>query len=269
MTVYVVGDIQGCFSCLEKLLHQVHFNPGADDLWAVGDLVNRGPQSLETLRYCMSLGDSFRTVLGNHDLHLLAVARGLRAPTHKDTLGEILNAPDRQRILHWLQPQPLLLQHGDYTMVHAGIPPQWSIADAAAHAREVEGALAAAGPSKAFFREMYGNEPRRWADDLEGSSRLRCITNYLTRMRYCTGDGTLDLASKQNPATGPVGYLPWFAHRERRTRGAKIVFGHWASLNGVTPEPDLFALDTGCVWGGRLRLMSLANEHYHHLSCGQ
>lgn len=266
MSIYVVGDIQGCFSCLMKLLEQVNFSTPRDQLWAVGDLVNRGPDSLETLRFCKSLGGNFRTVLGNHDLHLLAVARGVKAPNYKDTLQDILSAPDRHDLLAWLQHQPLLISEGEYTIVHAGIPPIWSLEEARAGAREVETALASPA-SMGFFNNMYGNEPGAWRDDLEGNDRLRVITNYLTRMRYCDADGKLELQNKQPPVNGPAGYLPWFAHKNRKTGEDKIVFGHWASLNGIAEAKNLFPLDTGCVWGGRLRLLSLVTGKYSHQSC--
>jgi bis(5'-nucleosyl)-tetraphosphatase (symmetrical) len=270
MTIYAVGDIQGCLSCLEQLLERAGFNPKNDQLWAVGDLVNRGPSSLETLRFCKSLGDRFRTTLGNHDLHLLAVAQGAKAPNNKDTLQNILSAPDRHDLLEWLRHQPLLISEGDYTLVHAGIPPQWTLAEAKAYAAEVEAALRSPASSRVYFRHMYGNQPRQWRDDLEGTDRLRLITNYLTRMRYCDARGTLEMTNKQPPSAAPPGYLPWYAHSNRQTRGNKIVFGHWASLNGsVGDEKNLFPLDTGCVWGGRMRLMSLTTENYIHQNCSQ
>jgi len=267
MATYVVGDIQGCLSCLEKLLAKVHFNAARDQLRAVGDLVNRGPSSLETLRFCMSLGDRFRTVLGNHDLHLLAVAQGARPPNYKDTLQDILTAPDRHHIFAWLRRQPLLIREGKYCIVHAGIPPNWTLDEAAIHAREVEDALADPAASAAFLNSMYGNEPRCWNDRLEGNDRLRVITNYLTRMRYCDAEGNLELQNKMPPPQGPAGYLPWYAHKQRKTANDDIIFGHWASLNGAAIGPHLYPLDTGCVWGGRLRLMCLETGQYFHQSC--
>ena len=266
MRTFVVGDIQGCFRCLEKLLEEVGFSPSRDRLLAVGDLVNRGPQSLETLRFCHSLGNAFHTVLGNHDLHLLAVARGGRAPNHKDTLSSILNAPDRERLLDWLQSQSLMLQQGEYTLVHAGIPPQWNVDEAAARAREVEHALGSPANSQRFFQGMYGNTPHTWDDGLEGVDRLRCITNYFTRMRYCNAHGRLELSNKMPPEHGPPGYRPWFAVEGRKTAGDKILFGHWASLQGRVGDSNAIALDTGCVWGGSLRMIRLdTGRFYHHL----
>ena len=201
MTIYVVGDIQGCFECLDALLEKVAFSPGRDQLWAVGDLVNRGPGSLETLRFCKRLDAGFRTVLGNHDLHLLAVARGARAPGHRDTLQGILSAHDKIDLLDWLQHQPLMLRHGDYTIVHAGLPPQWSVEEAGARAREVEASLASPSAASRLLHHMYGNSPDRWQDDLEGYDRARMIINYFTRMRYCTADGQLELTNKEPPGT--------------------------------------------------------------------
>lgn len=269
MTIYAVGDIQGCFSCLEKLLDKVSFTPRRDQLWAVGDLVNRGPASLQTLRFCKSLGDSFCTALGNHDLSLLAIAHGAKAPGRKDTLQEILTAPDRHSLLEWLQHQPVMISHGQYSLVHAGIPPQWTIEDAQGYASELETALRSPTTSNRFFKTMYGNEPRCWRDDLEGNDRLRAITNYFTRMRYCDEQGALELQNKLPPANGPVGYLPWYSHSHRKTRNNAIIFGHWASLNGSVDVDNVYPLDTGCVWGGRLRLMSLDTGHYSHQACGQ
>ncbi len=266
MPVYVVGDIQGCLSCLERLLESVGFHPGRDQLWAVGDLVNRGPQSLETLRFCKSLGSSFRTVLGNHDLHLLAVARGHRSPSQKDTFGEILNAPDRDDLLEWLRHQPLLLSDLGYTLVHAGIPPQWSIQKALKRAEEVEAILHGEQPGR-LFGTMYGNQPDLWSGSLEGPDRWRTITNYFTRMRFCDAQGRLELNSKTGPGNAPKGFAPWFTHSNRKAASDNIVFGHWAALNGLVRQPHLYPLDTGCVWGGRMRLMRLDDGTYRHVSC--
>lgn len=269
MASYVVGDIQGCFNCLQALLEQINFDPLKDRLYAVGDLVNRGPQSLETLRFCYSLGDRFKTVLGNHDLHLLAVARGRKAPNHKDTLAAILNAPDRELLLGWLQSQPLLLRLGQYTLVHAGIPPQWTLEEAEKRAREVEVVLADPELSHQYFHQMYGNSPRQWHDDLEGMDRLRCITNYFTRMRYCDELGGVELSNKMPPSHGPQGYQPWYAVNGRKTAGDRILFGHWASLQGAIHSANVVALDTGCVWGDRLRMICLESAKLFHHACGK
>lgn len=266
MTTYVVGDIQGCLAPLQRILAEVGFEPGQDTLWATGDLVNRGPASLETLRFCYGLGDSFRTVLGNHDLHLLAVARGYRAPGKKDTLGSILNAADRKVLIDWLQQQPLLFTEDGFTLVHAGIPPQWTIADATGHADEVATVLGS-GDASRYFCDMYGNEPDHWRADLNGSTRWRVITNYLTRMRFCDATGRLDLNSKEGLDSAPTGMAPWFEYRDCPKDNERIVFGHWAALQGQPCGPGLYPLDTGCVWGGRLRLMRLDDQTYVHCPC--
>jgi len=267
MADYVVGDIQGCFDSLQALLESVQFTPGQDRLYAVGDLVNRGPKSLETLRFCYSLGDNFATVLGNHDLHLLAVAAGARKANRKDTLSEILQAHDRDELLAWLSRQPLLLQLNNFTLVHAGIPPQWTLADAHARAREVENALRDKASARVFFDTMYGNTPDAWSDDLQGTDRLRCITNFFTRMRYCDDNGVLNLDNKLPPDQGPAGYFPWFSIPHRKTRADKILFGHWASLQGEVHGNNLVALDTGCIWGGSLTMLRLDNEELISQPC--
>jgi len=260
MTSYAVGDIQGCLEPLLKLLKTVSFDPASDQLIAVGDLINRGPQSLETLRFCHSLGDSFKTVLGNHDLHLLAVAHGVRSPTSKDTLDEILAAPDREELLAWLQQQPLLLSIDDYTVVHAGIPPIWNLAQARSLAAEVNEVLCSDRRGE-YFNHMYGNHPLVWSEDLQGPERWRVITNYLTRMRFCTPDGILELESK-DAISAPAPFAPWFEHQNRKMAQDKIIFGHWAALEGRDCGHNVFALDTGCVWGGPMRLMNLDTKAY-------
>jgi bis(5'-nucleosyl)-tetraphosphatase (symmetrical) len=266
MSIYVVGDIQGCLGCLKTLLRKLEFSED-DQLWSVGDLVNRGPESLETLRFCKNLGARFRTVLGNHDLSLLAIARGAKSPSRKDTIDDVLAAPDRDDLLNWLQAQPLLIRHQDYALVHAGLPPQWSLEDASGYAAELETALADPAQSQAFFSAMFGDYPDGWSNDLVGLDRLRVITNYFTRLRYCDSAGRMDFNNKLPPGQGPEGFLPWFAHPHRRTRNNKLVFGHWASLEGQTEGDNLFPLDTGCVWGGKLRIMSLEDERYFHHDC--
>ncbi|RLA47734.1 MAG: diadenosine tetraphosphatase [Gammaproteobacteria bacterium] len=268
MTVYAVGDIQGCLEPLQKLLDKVSFEPGKDQLWAAGDIVNRGPQSLHTIRFLKSLGASFRMVLGNHDLHLLATARGFRKPTSKDTLGEIYVAGDADELLTWLQSQPLLIHDLGYVMVHAGIPPQWSLSTVKKKALVVEKALLGEG-SDNFFAEMYGNTPAKWKENLLPAEQLRVITNYLTRMRFCDAAGNLELTCKAGPDQAPAGYKPWFSHRKRKTAGKKIIFGHWAALDGRPCGDNLFPLDTGCVWGKRLRLLNLDTGAYIHYRCGK
>ncbi|WP_210395649.1 symmetrical bis(5'-nucleosyl)-tetraphosphatase [Motiliproteus sediminis] len=256
MATYAIGDIQGCYRELCQLLDQIGFGD-QDQLWLTGDLVNRGPDSLYTLRFVRELGARAVTVLGNHDLHLLAVAHGQRAGS-KDTLDEILHAPDRDELLHWLAQQPLLHRDRElgYAMVHAGIPPTWKLKHAERHAREVETVIRSE-QAPAFYTAMYGNTPACWSDDLAGFDRLRLITNYLTRMRFCRADGTLELKTKTNADQPPVGYRAWFEHPGRKSPNKRLIFGHWASLEGHCATPNCFALDTGCVWGGSLTALRL------------
>ena len=260
MTTYVVGDIQGCFEPFQNLLKKIRFNPDKDRLWSVGDLVNRGPQNLRTLRWFFEHRDNITMVLGNHDLHLMAVSAGARQPSRKDNFNDILEAPDRDRLIEWLHFQPLAHHEAGSTMVHAGIPPIWTIRDTLDRAWEVENALQGAR-HKVFLTEMYGNDPFVWDDSLSGMPRLRVITNYLTRMRYCTRKGKLDLISKgANPTPNALAgkkVAPWFAHKRRLTKGHTILFGHWASLKGMTDDPKTIALDSGCVWGNCLTAYEL------------
>jgi bis(5'-nucleosyl)-tetraphosphatase (symmetrical) len=258
MAVWAVGDVQGCIVELEALLERIGFTPGRDRLWFVGDLVNRGPGSLEVLRKVERLGDSAVVVLGNHDLHLLAVARGgARLRGGDRTLQPILDAPDRERLLDWLQARPLL--HHDaaigYTMLHAGLPPQWDLALARRSANELESALRGEH-SGALFEAMYGNLPDHWRDDLEGDDRLRFITNALTRLRVCDGSGRMRLEFKGPLEEMPPDAVPWFRAPRRRWAGARIVCGHWSAL-GYVDENGVLGLDTGCVWGGTLTAQRL------------
>ncbi len=259
MATYAVGDLQGCLEPLQCLLKRVAFDPAKDHLWLVGDLVNRGPQSLETLRFLYSIRESLVCVLGNHDLHLLAIGQNIERLKKADTLREILEAPDRVELLEWLRQQKLM--HYDeqrgIALVHAGIPPQWSLRKALKCAAEVEEALRDDNRFAPYLDGMYGNEPVKWDRDLKGVTRLRVITNYFTRMRFCTSEGKLDLKGKEGLDTALPGYAPWFSHTERKTRGLKIIFGHWAALEGKCNEPGIFALDTGCVWGGAMTLMNV------------
>ncbi len=274
MSTYVVGDIQGCLEPLKCLLQEVKFDPENDVLWSVGDVVNRGPNCLETLRFLYEMRNSLVMVLGNHDLHLLAVAAGERAPSRSDTLDKILRAPDRDTLLEWLARQPLVHHQYGYTMVHAGIPPQWSITQAMGYGKEVEAVLQ--GPDRVeFLRHMYGNEPAVWSDELAGMERLRVITNYLTRMRYCDKNGVLDLESKgpspneDRPASGPKTVSAWFSHPKRKTASDPILFGHWASIAGHTDSPNAIGLDTGCVWEGYLSLYELETQRWTRCNCGK
>lgn len=268
MATYAVGDIQGCLQPLKCLLKKVAFDPEKDTLWSVGDIVNRGPKCLKTLRFLYNMRDSLVMVLGNHDLHLLAVAAGVRPPNRTDTLGKILAAPDREELLNWLLHRPLIhYQHG-FAMVHAGIPPQWTLEQAMGYAWEVEDVLQSPHCLE-FFQNMYGNEPLLWSDDLTGMTRLRVITNYLTRMRYCSKHGALDLESKgPSPNVGKK-VSAWFSHPNRLTAEDRIIFGHWASIEGHTDTPNAIALDTGCVWGGSLSLYCLDNSEWTRCRCEQ
>jgi bis(5'-nucleosyl)-tetraphosphatase (symmetrical) len=269
MTIYAVGDLQGCLQPLQCLLREVAFDPSKDHLWLVGDLVNRGPQSLATLRFLFAMRDSLTCVLGNHDLHLLAVAHNSERLKKSDTLQEILDAPDRADLIGWLRRQKLLHYDAerDCILVHAGIPPQWTLAKALKRAAEVEAVLQDEQALPLFLDGMYGNQPTLWNKDLQGVTRLRVITNYFTRMRFCTPEGELDLKSKEGVDSALPGFAPWFSYPERKTRNHKIVFGHWAALEGQCLEANIFALDTGCVWGGHMTLLNLDNGEKHQCSC--
>jgi len=262
MATYAVGDIQGCLDPLKALLNRVSFNPSCDTLISVGDLVNRGPQSLAALRYCMGLGNAFKMVLGNHDLHLLAIAEGIRKPSEQDTIQEVLDAPDREKIFSWLRNQPLILSEGNYQIVHAGIPHIWDIDQAKGLANEVSNAIQSKQRRK-FFEHMYGNHPDVWHDSLEDTERLRTITNYLTRMRFCDPQGRLDLKAK-DCTSQPEPYKPWFSFERADKTPIEIIFGHWAALKGKPFKSPLFALDTGYIWGGSMRLMSLQDQQIIH-----
>jgi len=248
--IYLVGDVQGCDDALARLLDECNFSPSRDRVVVLGDLVNRGPQSLGVLRRLRGFGDAATCLLGNHDLHLLAVAQGVR-PLHRgDTVAEILDAPDREDWLAWLRCRPLACLESGWLCVHAGIVPQWDAATTLALAAEVEALLR--GPDLTrFLPRMYGNEPDRWDPALAGDERARFIINTLTRIRFCTLDGQLDLKTKDGTDATPFGYHPWYAVPGRRSEGQPIAFGHWSTL-GLVVQPDLLALDTGCVWGGAL-----------------
>lgn len=258
MDTYAIGDLQGCAPQLDRLLERIDaVSPGAR-LVFVGDIVNRGPASLPTLRRLVALGERALCVLGNHDLHLLAVAQGLRAPGKDDTLDDILNAPDREPLLDWLRRQPLARKVNGHLVVHAGVLPQWTADQAVALSGEVEAMLQSEDWTD-FLRSMYGNEPARWSDDLQGADRLRCIVNAMTRLRFCTMDGTMEFQTKEGPGQPPDGYLPWFDVPERRTADCTVVFGHWSTL-GLVQQDRLLGLDTGCVWGGKLSALKLSAD---------
>jgi len=250
-----IGDLQGCLTELQQLLKDIRFSADRDQLWFVGDLVNRGPDSLGVLRFVRALGANARVVLGNHDLHLLAVAFGSRQKLREDdTLDEVLSAADRHALLEWLLRQPLAVREGSDLMLHAGVVPQWSADEVLQYAREVEHALQA--NPQALFDVMYGNKPDCWRDELDGSDRLRFIINVLTRLRFCRADGRIDLKMKGAPGSQDAGWMPWFEVPTRRTRGVRLVTGHWSTL-GLVDRAELLALDTGCVWGGALSAASL------------
>lgn len=254
---YLIGDLQGCCDALARLLEKIDFSPSRDRLYLLGDLVNRGPDSLTTLRRLQSLGDAAQCLLGNHDLHLLATAAGVRAPHKGDTLDAILQAPDREALLEWMRRQRLAMRAQGWLMVHAGVVPQWDADQTLALAEEVHALLR--GPELAeFLPQMYGNEPDRWKDELTGVPRLRLIINVLTRIRFCNTKGRLDFKTKEGLGTAPEGFMPWFEVPERRTAGHPIAFGHWSTL-GLVQRPDLLALDTGCVWGGELTAARVAD----------
>lgn len=233
----------------------------------VGDLVNRGPESLATLRKVRQLGDRAKSVLGNHDLHLLASFHGIRKPGGSDTLADILAAPDCEELLDWLRRRPLALFEQGHLLVHAGVLPQWSAQQTIALAHEVETVLR--GPDWVdFLREMYGNSPARWNDALTGTDRLRCIVNALTRMRFCTPHGVMDLDTKEGADATLQGYLPWFDIAGRRTEEVTVVFGHWSAL-GLVMRPNLLGIDTGCVWGGKLTAICLEDRSLLQVDCPQ
>ncbi|KFI22902.1 symmetrical bis(5'-nucleosyl)-tetraphosphatase [Nitrosococcus oceani] len=262
MAIYAIGDIQGCYDELQQLLKEIHFDEQADQLWLAGDLVNRGPKSLEVIRFVHGLGKRAITVLGNHDLHLLAVAAGLQPLHSKDTLAAILSAPDREELITWLRHLPLLYRNSKLgiTLIHAGLPPQWDIATAESCAKELEAVLQ--GPNwRDFLAHMYGDKPVQWRDDLKGWERLRTISNCLTRLRYCDAKGRFSLKFKESPGTQTKGGLmPWFKVPHRASHGERIVFGHWATLEVGPYEGPVFALDGGCVWGGQLVALRLDKE---------
>ena len=266
MTDYAIGDIQGCYERLRDVLAKVDFSPSRDRLWVAGDLINRGPSSLQTLRYIESLGDSALVVLGNHDLHLLAVVLGGHSPKKKDTLADILEAPDRNHLLHWLRQQHLCVHdpRRNLAMTHAGLPHIWSVEQAMARSAEVE-AVIRSDRAEEYFTHMYGNEPACWSDSLEGMDRWRAITNYFTRMRFIAQDGRLELATKEPADNAPEGFAPWFQFS--RQDDTRVIFGHWAALEGNTRSDQFVGLDTGCVWGGELTIMNLDTDEKIHCDC--
>jgi bis(5'-nucleosyl)-tetraphosphatase (symmetrical) len=265
MSIYAIGDIQGCLEPLQRLLDVVHFEPAQDELWFVGDIVNRGPDSLKTLRYVRNLGSSAITVLGNHDLHLLVVAAGAYKQMRGDTIEDILRASDRDELLDWLRQQKLMHADHGYAMVHAGLLPQWSIAQSLALAHEVEQTLSGDDYLQ-FLRVMYGNKPHAWSNNLKGFDRLRVIVNAMTRMRLCTSDGLMEFSHKLAPLNMPDNFAPWYDAPHRAHRDTPIIFGHWASL-GVLLREDVIALDSGCVWGRKLTAIRLDDRRTFQCGC--
>lgn len=268
MSTYIVGDIQGCYDELIALLDLAHFNKNNDELWVTGDLVARGPKSLETLRFIKGLGDSAKIILGNHDLHLLAISEGIHPIKEKDQLTKLLNASDKKDLLTWLRQQPLFLRSPEhnFVMVHAGVSPQWTINQAEGYAKEIEQMLH--GPYFVkLLKIMYGNTPTSWSDSLIGDKRSRFIINVFTRMRFCFDDGSLELKNKRSPAqTNNNKLKPWF-EIESLDKSTNIVFGHWAALMGISSAKTVYALDTGCVWGNSLTMLRWQDKQIFSQPC--
>jgi len=256
--MYLIGDVQGCNEALGRLLDTIGFSPSRDTLYLLGDLVNRGPDSLGVLRRLMALDDAARPLLGNHDLHLLAAAHGVRPPSRKDTFSDILQAADRSALLGWVARQPLARHERGVLMVHAGVLPAWSADQTLSLAGELESVLRSP-ELPGFLRLMYGNLPKSWHDGLQGMDRLRVIVNALTRLRFCTADGEMEFNSTDAADQPPPGYLPWFDVPGRRSADTPVAFGHWSTL-GWKSRPDLISLDTGCVWGGCLSAVRLGAD---------
>lgn len=258
MALYLIGDVQGCDAALGRLVAKIDFSPSRDTLYLLGDLVNRGPDSDLVLRRLMGYGGAAHCLLGNHDLSLLAVAYGDRAPHRNDTMDKVLLAPDRDGMIEWLRQQRMAIHAPGLLMVHGGLLPQWDATQALALAVEVEDVLR--GPGLAdFLAQMYGNQPAQWDDSLTGADRLRVIVNAMTRLRFCTPEGVMDLRASGGLHDAPPGYLPWFDVPGRKSAGTTIAFGHWSTL-GFLQRPDIISLDTGCVWGGCLSALRLGAD---------
>jgi len=263
MSLYAIGDIQGCHTEFCQLLELVGFSPRSDRLWLVGDLVNRGPGSLAVLREVKALDDAATTVLGNHDFHLLNLAAGHAKARRGDTLAPILEAPDREELLGWLQRRPLVVVDGDRLLVHAGLLPAWTPALALALSGEVQ-AMLSGERADDFLRALYGDEPRAWRDDLEGFDRLRVVVNACARLRFCTAEGVMDFKEKRGPAAAPAGFRPWFEHEHRASAGVTVVCGHWSTLE-LKLAPNLLMLDSGCLWGGALTAIRLEDRRVYQV----
>lgn len=272
MALYLIGDLQGCDEALGRLLKKIDFSASRDTLVLLGDLVNRGSESLAVLRRLMALEGSAHCLLGNHDLHLLAVAQGVRKPHRSDTLDGILQAPDRARLLDWLRMRPLALHLQGWLMVHAGVLPQWDVAQTLSFAGEVETILRSSDWGD-FMPQLYGSQPNAWHPDLIGADRLRVIVNALTRLRFCSVDGVMEFETKSSAAAAaPKGFMPWFDVPARRTADTPIAFGHWSTLRGAAQRQGVWALDTGCVWGGCLtaaRIIANGEAELIRVSCPQ
>jgi len=264
---YLVGDIQGCASALDRLLDEIAFSPSRDHLYVLGDLINRGPASLATLRRLRGLGAAASCVLGNHDWHLLAVAAGVRPRHRSDTLDDILDAPDREDWLAWVRTRRMAIYERGWLMLHAGVVPQWDLATTLELAADLEQSLRQR-PPREFLAALFGNEPARWSDSLDGDERLRFTLNTLTRIRFVADDGTLEFQTKDGADAAPPGFRPWFDVPGRRTAGVPVAFGHWSSL-GLVDRKDLLGLDTGCVWGGRLTAVRIdgGEREIFHVEC--
>jgi bis(5'-nucleosyl)-tetraphosphatase (symmetrical) len=265
MATYLIGDVQGCMNELAALLDACRFDARRDRLWFVGDLVNRGPASLEVLRFVKGLGTHAVTVLGNHDLHLLCVAEGVARPRADDTLGPVLDAPDRDELIHWLRTRPLMHVEQDSAVVHAGLLPQWTVERARELALEVERSLQGPG-YREFLAQLYGGEPTHWKENLVGHDRTRVIVNAMTRMRFCTDEGVMEFRAKGSIDGAPPGYRPWFAVPGRQSAGVTVICGHWSAL-GLRIEPHLIALDTGCIWGGALSAVRMEDRKLFQVPC--
>ena len=263
MALYAIGDIQGCHAEFCDLLTLIGFSPARDRLWLTGDLVNRGPDSLAVLRDVIALGDAAITVLGNHDLHLLTVAAGHRDRDDDDTLASILEAPDRATLFDWLAWRPLAVAEDGMLMVHAGALPQWSAYDVMVLAREVESMLRGANRNS-FLRELYGDEPSAWTDQLVGFDRLRLVVNALTRLRFCTANGRMEFREKRGERHAPRGFAPWFAHPNRKTANSLVICGHWSTLD-LLLAPNVLMLDSGCLWGGALTAIRLPDRRVYQV----
>jgi bis(5'-nucleosyl)-tetraphosphatase (symmetrical) len=258
MATYAIGDIQGCYHAFQALLKRIKFDAKVDQLWLVGDLINRGSGSLEVLRWCYANKNSITVVLGNHDLHALVVAHGLTHAHKSDTLDALFAAEDCDVLLHWLRHQRLIYQEDDFLMVHAGLLPQWTVEQAVSYAAEVESALQGSDYLN-FLTHMYGNLPNMWADTLTGVDRLRAITNAMTRLRVCTLEGEMEFKFKGELTDVPSGYVPWFDVPTRATQDVEVIFGHWSAL-GLQQRANVYALDTGCLWGGQLTAMNINSK---------